>query len=650
MRIQTKNDLDKIKQIGIEKLIPKDKPRVAVGLATCGIAAGGDTVFNALKDSLSRKNLDVFLTKTGCIGYCKEEPLVNVVLPGKPLVILHRVHSEDVDKITDAIAENKIPEDMALCKIEEWDHITGKVSYGKGYENIPYWFDLPYFKGQKKVVLRDAGIINPEDIDEYIAIGGYYTLYKVLHGIAPDDVIEEVKKSGLRGRGGAGFPTGLKWSFTKKEKSDTKYIICNADEGDPGAYMNRNEMESDPHMVIEGMLIGAYAIGATEGYIYVRAEYPLAIERLKKAIKDAEEYGLLGDKILGTDFSFNIRLANGAGAFVCGEETALIASIEGKPGRPRPRPPFPAQKGLWGMPTNINNVETWCNIPVILSKGGEWFSKIGASGNSGTKVFSLVGKVNKVGLVEVPLGTSIDTIVCKIGDCGIKGKKIKAVQTGGPSGGCIPARLFDTQVDYDHLKEVGSIMGSGGIVVMDEDTCMVDVAKYFLSFTVDESCGKCVPCREGLKRMHEILERITDGNGTEEDLNTLEELAETIKATSLCGLGQTAPNPVLTTIKYFKDEYLAHIKEKKCPAKVCRALIDYYIIADKCRGCTICAKNCPVGAIEGGPGLVHIIDQSKCITCGTCMDVCPFDAVVKVSGEKVPTPDKPIPVKKGGKQ
>ena len=649
MKIRTKSDLDKIKQTGIKKLIPENKPRIAVGLATCGIAAGGDTVFNALKDSFARKNLDVLLTKTGCIGYCKEEPLVNVVLPGKPLVVLHKVRSEDADKITDAIARSKVPENMALCKIEEWNHITGKVFYGKGYENIPHWFDLPYFKGQKKVVLRDAGIINPEDIDEYIAIGGYYTLYKVLHSVSPDDVIEEVKKSGLRGRGGAGFPTGLKWSFTRKEKSDTKYIICNADEGDPGAYMNRNEMESDPHMVIEGMLIGAYAIGATEGYIYVRAEYPLAIERLKKAIKDAEEYGLLGDKIFGTDFSFNIRLANGAGAFVCGEETALIASIEGKPGRPRPRPPFPAQKGLWGMPTNINNVETWCNIPVILSKGGEWFSKIGASGNSGTKVFSLVGKVNKVGLVEVPLGTSIDTIVCKIGNCGIKSKKIKAVQTGGPSGGCIPARLFDTSMDYDHLKEVGSIMGSGGVVVMDEDTCMVDIAKYFLSFTVDESCGKCVPCREGLKRMYDILERITDGNGTEEDLNTLEELAETIKATSLCGLGQTAPNPVLTTIKYFKDEYLAHIKEKRCPARVCRALIDYYIVADKCKGCTICAKNCPVGAINGGPGLVHIIDQDKCIACGTCMDVCPFDAVVKVSGEKIPTPDKPIPVKKGGK-
>ncbi len=648
MKIKTLQDLENVRKAGIKKLFP-DKPRIAVGLATCGIAAGGQDVYEALETALKKKGVNAFLTKTGCFGICNEEPLVNIAMPGKPLVILHKVQKEDAESIAERVAKGKLPEEKALCKIEEWDHITSEKPffYGKGYENIPLWNEIPYFKPQKKVVLRDAGIINPEDIEEYIAVGGYSAVYKALTKMTPDEVAEEVKKSGLRGRGGAGFPTGLKWEFTKKEKSDVKYVICNADEGDPGAYMNRNEMESDPHMVIEGMIIGAYAIGASEGFIYVRAEYPLAIERLKLAIKQAKEYGLLGEHIFGTEFSFDIRIATGAGAFVCGEETALIASIEGKPGRPRPRPPFPAQKGLWEKPTNINNVETWCNIAPIIKKGGEWFSRIGIERNTGTKVFSLVGKVNKVGLVEVPLGTTINEIVCHIGGCGIKSKEIKAVQTGGPSGGCIPRNLFDTPIDYDHLKEVGSIMGSGGLVVMDKDTCMVDTAKYFLSFTVDESCGKCVPCREGLKRMYDILEKITDGRGTEEDLEILDELAHTIKATSLCGLGQTAPNPVITTIKYFKDEYMEHIKNKVCPARVCRALIDYFIVPDKCKGCTICAKNCPVGAIDGGPGLIHIIDQSKCIACGTCMDVCPFDAVVKLSGEKIDTPDKPIPVKKG---
>ena len=629
MKIKTLEDLNKIKEKGLNKLLSSDKPHIAVGLASCGIATGGDRVFKALEDTIKAKKLDVELTKTGCFGICHEEPLVNVRIPGKPLVILHKVTENDAEKIIDDVANGKVPEEKALCKIEEWDHLTldETVNYGKGYSNIPLWNEIPYFKPQKKVVLRDAGIINPEDIEEYIAVGGYSALYKALTEMTPDEIIEEVKKSGLRGRGGAGFPTGLKWSFIKKEKSDIKYVICNGDEGDPGAYMNRNEMESDPHMIIEGMLIGAYAVGATEGYIYVRAEYPLAIERFRKAIDQAREYGFLGENILGTDFSFDIGLVSNAGAFVCGEETALIASIEGKPGRPRPRPPFPAQKGLWGKPTNINNVETWCNIPVIIKKGGDWFSQIGIEKNTGTKVFSLVGKVKKAGLVEVPLGTPVRTIVYDIGGGAAKNRKVKAVQTGGPSGGTIPTSLFDTPVDYEHLKELGAIMGSGGIVVMDEKTCMVDTAKYFLNFTVDESCGKCVPCREGLKRMYDILDRITKGKGEEEDMETLEELATTIKEASLCGLGQTAPNPVLTTLKYFRDEYEAHIKEKRCPAHVCVDLIKFEVNKDKCIKCGLCYSACPVGAIDWKKGKTSIINKDKCIKCKACIEVCPVGAI-----------------------
>ena len=646
-KIKTVEDLDKIRQIGLKKLLP-DKPRIAVGVATCGIAAGGMTIFEELKKILEAEGVNVYLTKTGCFGICNEEPLVNVLLPGKPLVILSKVTKDDVRVIVDAIKSGTVPTDKALCKIEEWDHITMQtpVQYGKGFENVPLWNEIPYFKPQKKVVLRDAGIINPEDIDEYIAVGGYSALYKTLKEMTTDEVIKEVKSSGLRGRGGAGFPTGKKWEFAQKEKSDIKYIICNADEGDPGAYMNRNEMESDPHMIIEGMIIGAYAIGVSEGYIYVRAEYPLAIERLNKAISDAREYGLLGNNILGTNFSFDIHLARGAGAFVCGEETALIASIEGKAGRPRHRPPFPAQKGLWGKPTNINNVETWCNIAPIIKKGREWFTRIGAKNNTGTKVFSIVGKIEKTGLVEVPLGTPIKTIIHDIGGGAVKEKTVKAIQTGGPSGGCIPAELFDTPIDYDHLAEIGSIMGSGGIVVMDDSTCMVDTARYFLEFAVDESCGKCTPGREGTYQMWTMLKHITEGKGNTSDIEKLKKLAKVVKLTALCGLGQTAPNPVLTTIKYFKDEYISHIKDKVCPAKVCKALINYYIDPSKCRGCTICARNCPVEAIDGRPGYIHIINQEKCIKCGTCMDVCTFGSVIKLSGEKIDTPLRPIPVNK----
>ncbi len=651
-RIDSLDSLEMVKHRGLKKLLP-DIPRVSVGLATCGIAAGGNVIYEGLKELIEKEKIDAYLTKTGCFGICNEEPLVNVRLPGMPIVIFSKLTKEDLPHIVNFIKTGILPENNknVLCKIEQWDHITTEnpITYGKGYPEIPLWNEIPFFKPQRKLIMRNAGITNPEDIEEYIATGGYSALFKVLNGMSPEEVIGEVKKSGLRGRGGAGFPTGLKWEFTRKAEGDRKYVICNADEGDPGAYMNRNEMESDPHMIIEGMIIGAYAIGATEGYIYVRAEYPLAIERLKTAIEQAREYGLLGKNILGTDFSFDIFIARGAGAFVCGEETALIASMEGNAGRPRVRPPFPAQKGLWGKPTDINNVETWCNIAPIIKHGGDWFSRIGVERNSGTKVFSLVGKVKRTGLVEVPLGTPLKEIIYTAGGGAANNKKVKAVQTGGPSGGCIPESLFNLPVDYDHLAEAGSIMGSGGMVVMDEDTCMVDTAKYFLEFAVDESCGKCTPGREGTYQMWKRLKKITEGKGTDEDLKRLEKTAKFVKLTALCGLGQTAPNPVLTTIKYFKDEYIAHIEEKRCPARVCRPLINYYIDPDLCRGCTICARNCPVEAIDGRPGYIHIIDQEKCIKCGTCMEVCTFNAVVKLSGEEIETPLKPIPVHREGK-
>lgn len=478
-------------------------------------------------------------------------------------------------------------------------------------------------------MLKNCGYINPDRIEEYIARDGYQALAKALTQMSPEEVLEEVKRSGLRGRGGAGFPTGLKWEFARKAAGDKKYIICNADEGDPGAFMDRSVLEGDPHSVIEGMLLGAYAIGADEGYIYCRAEYPLAIKRLKNAISQAEEYGLLGNNIMDTDFSFHLHVKEGAGAFVCGEETALMASIEGKRGMPRPRPPFPAQAGLWGKPTNINNVETWANVPQIILNGADWYSSIGTETSKGTKVFALTGKVKNTGLIEVPMGITIREIVFELGGGILGDKEFKAVQIGGPSGGCLTKEHLDLPVDYESLTGAGAIMGSGGLVVMDEDTCMVDVAKFFLEFTQRESCGKCVPCREGTKQMLLLLEKITNGEGTMEDLNTLEELAHMVKRMSLCGLGQTAPNPVLTTLKYFRHEYEAHIKDKKCPAKVCTALITYNIDSEKCRKCGLCAKNCPVDCISGDRQTPYKIDQERCIKCGTCLEVCPFNAVYK---------------------
>jgi NADH-quinone oxidoreductase subunit F len=508
----------------------------------------------------------------GCFGSCFQEPLVGVRLPGNPLVILHHVHANDAVRILEGISSQRLPADLIYCKIEEWDHITAQVKYGQGYPEITPWNEIPFFKGQKKIVLRNCGLINPSDIEEYIGVGGYQALYKVLIDGRGESVIEQIKAARLRGRGGAGFLTGNKWDYLAKAKADTKYMVCNADEGDPGAYMNRNEIEGDPHALLEGMIIGAYVTGATEGIVYVRAEYPLAVSRLNRAIEQAREYGLLGANILDRGFNFNIELVQGAGAFVCGEETALIASLQGFAGRPHPRPPYPAQKGLWGKPTNINNVETWFNVAPIVARGPAWFAETGSAKSPGTKVISLVGKVQNTGLVEMPLGTPLRTYIYDIGEGVVAGRRVKAVQTGGPSGGCIPVEMLDTPVDYESLAQLGSIMGSGGMVVLDEDNCMVDVARYFVEFTHSESCGKCVPCRVGLNKALRILNSITEGSGTTDHLRLLDELGRMIRECSLCGLGQSAPNPVLTTLRHFRDEYEDHIVAKRCRAGVCQEL------------------------------------------------------------------------------
>ena len=560
-----------VREAGLCKLLPQ-MPRIAVGMGTCGRGNGAEEVYHALNEEIQRSGVDVLLTSVGCFGSCFQEPLVSVHLPGMPLMILRRVRANDASRILECLSTGAMPPDLLYCKIEEWDHITAHVKYGQGYPEVASWNTLPFFKGQKKIVLRNCGLINPEDIEESFAVGGYQALYKVLIDARPESVIEQIKAARLRGRGGAGFLTGNKWDFLAKAKSDAKYVICNADEGDPGAYMNRNEIEGDPHSLLEGMIIGAYVMGAAEGILYVRAEYPLAVRRLTKAIEQAREYGLLGTNILDRGFNFNIDLVQGAGAFVCGEETALIASLEGFPGRPHPRPPFPSQKGLWGKPTNINNVETWCNIAPIISRGAAWFAETGSAKSPGTKVFSLVGKIQNTGLVEMPLGTPLKSFIYDIGEGAPAGRRVKAVQTGGPSGGCIPVEMLDTPVDYESLAQLGSIMGSGGMVVMDEDNCMVDVARYFVEFTHSESCGKCVPCRVGLNKALRILNSFTEGTGSREDLGLLDELGRMIRECSLCGLGQTAPNPVLTTIRHFREEYEDHILERRCRAGVCQEL------------------------------------------------------------------------------
>jgi NADH-quinone oxidoreductase subunit F len=571
LRILDIGAFNAVRESGLAKLIPA-VPRLAVGMGTCGRGNGAEEVFHALNEAIQRNGLDVQLTGVGCFGGCYQEPLVNVRLPGYPLLLLRHVQVNDAARILEGIATQTIPPDLVYCKIEEWDHITAHVSYGQGYPDIPSWNAVSFYKGQKKIVLRNCGLINPEDIEEYIAVGGYQALYKVLIEGRPDSVIEQIKASKLRGRGGAGFLTGNKWDFLAKAKADVKYIICNADEGDPGAYMNRNEIEGDPHSLLEGMIIGAYAMGATEGIVYVRAEYPLAVRRLNRAIEQARESGLLGKNILDRGFNFDIQLVQGAGAFVCGEETALIASLEGFAGRPHPRPPFPAQKGLHGKPTNINNVETWCNVAPIVTRGPAWFAETGSVKSPGTKVISLVGKIQNTGLVEMPLGTPLKTFIYDIGEGAVSGRRVKAVQTGGPSGGCIPVEMFETPVDYESLAQLGSIMGSGGMVVLDEDNCMVDVARFFVEFTHSESCGKCVPCRVGLNKALRILNSITAGGGTAEDMGLLDELGRMIRESSLCGLGQSAPNPVLTTIRHFRKEYEDHIVAHRCRAGVCQEL------------------------------------------------------------------------------
>ncbi len=570
-RIQDIGAFSAVREAGLAKLVPA-VPRIAVGMGTCGRGNGAEGLYHAFAEGIDSSGLNVVLASVGCFGACFQEPLASLRLPGLPLVILHRVQANDAARILHDVSSGNLPPDLIYCKIEEWDHITASVKYGHAYPEIPLWNDVPFFKGQKKIVLRNCGFINPDDIEEYIAIGGYQALYKVLIDGRPEFVIEQIKASKLRGRGGAGYLTGNKWEFMAKAKADRKFIICNADEGDPGAYMNRNEIESDPHSLLEGMIIGAYVMGASEGIIYIRAEYPLAVHRLTRAIEQAREYGLLGENILGRGFKFDIEVVEGAGAFVCGEETALIASLEGHAGRPRPRPPFPAQKGLWGYPTNINNVETWYNVSPIVTKGPAWFSETGSPKSSGTKVFSLVGKVTSTGLVEMPLGTPLKTFIYDIGEGGIGGRQIKAVQTGGPSGGCIPADMFNTPVDYESLAQLGSIMGSGGMVVMDEDNCMVDVARFFVEFTHSESCGKCIPCRVGLNKCLRILNRVTEGAGTMHHLELLDELSRYIRECSLCGLGQTGPNPVLTALRHFRTEFEDHIVARRCQAGVCEEL------------------------------------------------------------------------------
>ena len=573
-------------------------------------------IIEKLEQELKAKDLEneVKVIKTGCFGLCALGPVMIVYPEG---CFYSEVKVEDVPEI---VEEHLLKGRMVKRLLyEETVH----------KDDIKPLNETNFYKKQHRVALRNCGVIDPENIEEYIAMDGYQALAKCLTELTPDEVIQIVKDSGLRGRGGGGFPTGLKWSFTAKNSADQKYVVCNADEGDPGAFMDRSVLEGDPHCIVEAMTICGYATGATEGYVYVRAEYPIAVHRLEVAIKQAREAGLLGKNIFNSGFDFDLHIRLGAGAFVCGEETALMTSIEGNRGEPRPRPPYPAVKGLFGKPTTENNVETFANIPQIILNGAEFFNSMGTEKSTGTKVFALGGKINNTGLVEIPMGTTLREIIEDIGGGIPNGKKFKAAQTGGPSGGCIPASLMDTPIDYDNLTAIGCMMGSGGLIVMDEDNCMVDIAKFFLDFTVDESCGKCTPCRIGTKRMRELLEKITDGKATLDDLDELESLAHYIKDKSLCGLGQTAPNPVLATLRFFKDEYISHIVDKKCPAGVCKKLISYSVDADKCKGCTACARKCPVGAISGAVKTAHTIDTSKCIKCGVCMDTCRFGAIVK---------------------
>ncbi len=593
------------------------KPCLTVCAGSGCTASGAREVLEALRKNLERQGLEnqVDIKSTGCHGFCEKGPLMIVWPEG---VFYNRVAARDVKDIVASVSNGRRPVERLLYR----DPVSG--------EQVLREDEVPFYKRQQRVLFGNNGKIDPKNIEDYLRVGGYGALGRVLSGISREEVVDTVKRSGLRGRGGAGFSTGVKWALMRQQAARPRYVICNADEGDPGAFMDRSLLEGNPHSVLEGMVIGAYALEANEGFLYVRAEYPLAVEHLKVAIAQAEQYGLLGENILGSGFSFRIRLVQGAGAFVCGEETALIASIEGRVGEPRPRPPYPAQKGLWGKPTVINNVKTWASVPVIVNRGAEWYASIGTERSKGTMVFSLVGKINNTGLVEVPMGITLREMIYEIGGGIPGGKKLKAVQVGGPSGGCIPAGLVDLPVDYEELTKAGSMMGSGGMVVMDEDTCMVDVARYFMEFLEEESCGKCFPCRKGTQRMREILTKISQGKGAEEDLALLEDLGWMLRETSLCGLGQTAANPVLTTLRYFRDEYLAHVRERRCPAKVCRELITFHIEATLCDGCHACVRVCTTEAILGEKKGVHTIEAAKCIKCGACLEVCQPKAILVV--------------------
>jgi len=604
----------------------KNKLGISISSGTCGRAYGSDKIAAEFIREIKKRGLEekIDFREVGCLGFCEREPLV-IIFPER--ICYLNVKMKDVPEIVDKAVKGEIIERLLYT-----DPVSG--------EKIVHEEDIPFYKYQKKIVFGNIASIDPKDIEDYIALGGYSALAKVLSEMTPEEVLEEVKKAKLRGRGGGGFPTSIKWESTKNASGEPKYVIVNCDEGDPGAYMNRGLMEGNPHSVLEGLIIGAYAIGASEGFFYIRREYPLAVENTKLAIKQAEELGFLGKNILGAGFDFKVKIHEGAGAFVSGESSALMTAIEGRVGEPRPKYVHTSEKGVWGKPSTLNNVETWANVPLIINKGAEWFNSIGSEGSKGTKIFSLVGKVNNTGLVEVPLGMPLRDIIYKIGGGIQKGKKFKAVQTGGPSGGIIPAQHLDSPVDFDELKKLGSMMGSGGMIVMDEDTCLVDIAHYFVNFLCDESCGKCVPCREGLKQASIILKNIVAGKGKEGDIEKLADIAEVTSVASLCALGKTSANPVLTTLRYFKDEYEAHINEKRCPALLCKELISYYIDPEKCKACMICHRNCPSDAIIGEKMKIHVIDQSKCTKCGTCYDMCPprFGAVKKISGEAVPPP------------